>query len=329
MNQKKNIVMILVVLWCGASIQASEQSDTKKSFFSNDRVAKGCAIAAGCYLIYTGFQCAWNKYYQVEAKVDRVQKTCKSISSDQKKMSAQITGVDSKVIAVQNTATTILNDQNKLGNRVEQVKTVVDENGKKLTTLELQLSGLGDKTESHFSQTQQEFDSVKTVQTQHTNVLRVLELAQKEHASTLDLIASIQKKYDHKLDAVIATQTEHSVKLDALLVTQGQHSQEFDAIKTQIKNGHNEHMVELKRQGELLASHTVQLKKIESKADRTKRRIKSLFNSAKKTTPDMEDVSDSDEEVSEPLSSTSISGTTTEKLLSLDVKKQSQTQTPV
>lgn len=341
MNKKKNIVILIVMTLFGSSIKASESSN-KESFFSDNRVAKGFCIVAGLCLTYRGCQFAWDKYYSVEAKVDLVQKTCKGISSKQQKMGVQIAEVDNKVsavgdkvIAVQNTASTILNDQKKLSNNVEQVQVVVEQNGNKLTFLDQKVATLSDKTDGYHNQAMQEFNSVKTEQTKQSKLLQLLEEADKQQVATLEFLKNIQEKHACKLDAVITTQSEHTNKFAMIIATQGQHTQELDAINTSIKNSHTEQSAELKTQGELLATHNIQLaqfhaitKKVESNADRTKRRIKSLFNCIKKTATDIQDVSDSDEEASEPLHSKN-TFSTTEKLFSLDVKKQSQTQTPV
>lgn len=289
MNLKKisNLLFVSALL-CGSTMHASEQAlevKVDKESLWNSKAAKLLGVAAGIFMIYKGGQYCWNKFYGVEAKIDGVQKTCKKISTDQKMMSSQIKQVDTRVKVVdlkvdtlQIKADTLLRDQKKVGQAIQTVKEGVDANGQKITYV-------ATRVESVESSLSQLHESTKG---QHATQMESLD---KAHTQLRTIETKIVDKgtVEQFMCATASTLTDIRTN--------------HDSHYNQIQNCQNDHAADLKEQHELLVANSQQLEqlqkttnKVQSKADRTKRRIKSLFKCVKKTDPEMEDVSDSDEE---------------------------------
>lgn len=257
-----NLKKICFSFLCLASLHGQSHAFELRDMVTHFTWESG-AVMAVPVAISTLFWYTRDRLKRVEAKVDKLQVTCDTIALDQKKMAAVVNDIDIKVTRidvrvghVQKTSEQLLDLHQQLHAKTDHLQNTVNDQG-------LRMNDLHQTVEARLS-----------VMTQDM---------QANHAQEMAHLDSIKKNMVEKQQAeLFMKSTEQALnnlsqKNDTLMAQSQKNNQEISNL-----NG-------------LIA--TVQsASRVASQSDRMARRIKALYGLIKKGSPELAEISDSDDE---------------------------------
>ena len=293
MNIRKYVCVSLVSMALCNSMHASQSRPVLKSNSESPGTLTKIGVAVGIgMLAYQALKLGYAKivcrFKKVEENVSDIQDQCIGISKGQRRIGNQVTEVDSKV---------------------DQVRDGVEKNSKQIHALD----GTLNKTAHDVTQISQ---GQKVIGEQVQTVDGKVDLVHKSVQDTKQgitkeitaLYATVNQNHDTEVAEITRAQSTLSSLQEVQKSTNQQLSEMSEDNQTQFKavrDGQIAHHKELKKQSELLAEQKAALaamskttKKVASGTDKTKRRVKALYNTfvRKTSSSDMEQISDSDSE---------------------------------